>query len=253
LISERTFESCTWNSTVLRLNLAHKRPLLIIDEAQNLSLEALEEIRLLSNFETDTEKLLQIVLVGQPELRAKLQQSELRQLAQRISVSHHLSPINQEEIQGYIQHRLLVAGGQQTQLFTPQAVEQICQFSQGIPRLINVICDAALLAGYVEEEPQLNEEHIAMAVSHLGLQQATGNNEGQGQFLSAEQAPWSKTVRQLQDVCRLMEELYEKYTAQQGEVVANVERLSWLENRLTALEACLTRKLAELETRARQF
>ena len=77
----------------------------------------------------------------------------------------------------------------------------------------NVICDAALLAGYVEEEPQLNEEHIAMAVSHLGLQQATGNNEGQGQFLSAEQAPWSKTVRQLQDVCRLMEELYEKYTA----------------------------------------
>jgi general secretion pathway protein A len=223
----------------------HKPALLIIDEAQNLSLEALEEIRLLSNLETDSETLLQIILVGQPELRTKLQLRQLRQLAQRISVSYHLSALNQEETHGYVQHRLQVAGGGQTQLFTPEAIASIYQFSQGIPRLINVICDAALLAGYVDEAWQFNAEHIATVICDLGLQEATPEAEAPAISLAPSCQQRDKVVQQFADLCRRMEELYDKYTAQHAELVAKVEKLAWLEEKLTALDACFMRKLTE--------
>lgn len=121
---------------------------LILDEAQNLKPSLLEQVRLLSNLETEKEKLLQIVLVGQPELREKLVSRELAQLRQRIAIRYHILPLDRDEVEGYICHRLNVAGADNRNFFEKDAMEVIFRFSRGIPRLINIICDKALLAGY---------------------------------------------------------------------------------------------------------
>ncbi len=128
------------------------RVVLIIDEAQNLSVEALEQIRLLTNLETATQKLLQILLLGQPELREQLARPELRQLAQRVTARYHLTPLNVEETQAYVRHRLAVAGAVRP-LFSLLALRYLHWRSGGVPRLINVIADRALVAGYVAECP----------------------------------------------------------------------------------------------------
>ncbi len=120
----------------------------IIDECQSLNVRQLEQIRLLSNLETEKEKLLQIILVGQPELGEKLKSPALRQLTQRVSVHYHILPLQKEEIQQYINHRLKVAGADPKLQFTPQAIEAIYDISKGTPRVINIICDRALLAGF---------------------------------------------------------------------------------------------------------
>lgn len=124
---------------------------LILDEAQNLRPHTLEAIRLLSNLETDKEKLFQIVLVGQPELRRKLSSPSLRQLRQRIGVRFHINPLEKDEIDKYIYHRLQVAGSSGVIRFSEEAVDKIFGYSGGIPRLINVVCDKALLTGFVLE------------------------------------------------------------------------------------------------------
>jgi general secretion pathway protein A len=124
---------------------------LIIDEAQNLKTSILEEIRMLSNLETDKEKLFQIILVGQPELRNKLNSPELKQLRQRISVRFHITPLESDEIEKYIYHRLTVAGSTGRIAFLPEAIDCIYRFSGGIPRIINTVCDKSLLAAYVAE------------------------------------------------------------------------------------------------------
>lgn len=124
---------------------------LIIDEAQNLSSAVLEQVRLLANLETHKEKLLQIALVGQPELREKLEDPSLCQLRQRIGVRYHIYPLEKEEIGPYIDHRLHVAGSNGRILFSPKAIDLIYHYSKGIPRLINMVCDKCLLAGYVYE------------------------------------------------------------------------------------------------------
>ena len=123
----------------------------IIDECQNLNIRQLEQIRLLSNLETEKEKLLQIILVGQPELGEKLKNPALRQLTQRVTVRYHILPLQKKEIGDYIQHRLKVAGGDPKLHFTPQAIETIFAISQGTPRVINILCDRALLAGFSRE------------------------------------------------------------------------------------------------------
>jgi general secretion pathway protein A len=123
---------------------------LLIDEAQDLSSEVLEQIRLISNLETDTEKLIQIVLMGQSELQEMLSRRELRQLAQRVTAQYHLSPLSRPETEDYVAHRLRVAGGEGKVSFTPGALAAVHQRSGGVPRLINLICDRALLAGYVQ-------------------------------------------------------------------------------------------------------
>ena len=123
---------------------------LLIDEAQDLSSEVLEQIRLISNLETDTEKLIQIVLMGQSELQEMLSRRELRQLAQRMTAQYHLSPLSRPETEDYVAHRLRVAGGEGKVSFTPGALAVVHQRSGGVPRLINLICDRALLAGYVQ-------------------------------------------------------------------------------------------------------
>ena len=144
-----------------------QNPVLIIDEAQNLSVQTLEAVRLLSNFETDRAKLVQILLVGQPELRRKLDSPELRQLKQRIGLRHHIGPLALEEVQPYIQHRLRIAGAPDVRLFTDSAVERIATYSTGIPRVINIVCDYCLLSGYADQKRRLDAGAAAEAIDYL--------------------------------------------------------------------------------------
>jgi general secretion pathway protein A len=143
------------------------QPLLIIDEAQNLTLETLEEIRMLSNLEASDCKLLQIILVGQPELRSLLAKPELRQLRQRISIQCNLQPLNRQEVEDYILHRLQVAGNRDALHFEPKALDLIFMYCCGIPRLVNIICDFILLAAYAEEVRDVDEEMIYDIVGDL--------------------------------------------------------------------------------------
>ncbi len=132
----------------------------IIDECQNLNIRQLEQIRLLSNLETEKQKLLQIILVGQPELCDKLKNPALRQLNQRITVRYHILPLGKDEITHYISHRLKIAGANPKLVFTPKAIDAIYTHSQGTPRLINIICDRALLAGFVKETFTIDDQII---------------------------------------------------------------------------------------------
>lgn len=143
--------------------------LLIVDEAQNLSAEMLEEIRLLSNLETATSKLLQIMLVGQPELEEKLRQPELRQLRQRIVLRFRLRPFQTPETAGYIEERLRLAGYTGKGLFRRSAIERLQAVSGGIPRLINVLCDGALLTGYSRGLATVDGSVIEEVAGDLGL------------------------------------------------------------------------------------
>jgi general secretion pathway protein A len=122
---------------------------LLIDEAQDLAPDVLEQIRLISNLETDTEKLIHIVLMGQSELHDMLRRHDLRQLAQRVTARYHLSPLSRDEVSEYIRHRLVVAGGDGKVTFTPAALRSVHRLSRGVPRLVNLICDRSLLGGYV--------------------------------------------------------------------------------------------------------
>ncbi len=140
---------------------------LIVDEAQNLRANLLEEIRLLSNLETEKEKLIQIVLVGQPELQKKLDKTSLRQLKQRIGVRYHMLPLDKDEVSLYIQHRLKVAGSIGGIEFGEGAIDEIYNYSYGTPRLINILCDKALLLGYVLEAKTIDEGIIKKSVSEI--------------------------------------------------------------------------------------
>ncbi|OAQ20534.1 XrtA/PEP-CTERM system-associated ATPase [Thermosulfurimonas dismutans] len=148
------------NEFLLKEYAFRRRVILIVDEAQNLSLQTLEEIRLISNLETEKEPLWQIILVGQPELRRKLQHPSLKQLIQRVTVYCHLEPLNREEVAEYIRHRLRVAGARDLDLFTEDAVEAIYRYSRGIPRLINILCDTALVYGFADELPRIDRKVI---------------------------------------------------------------------------------------------
>ena len=144
------------NRFLVEQNDAGNPVVLILDEAQNLSLKALEEIRLISNMETDARKLVQIMLLGQPELRDKINRPELEQLRQRVSLRYHLRSLNRKEVRLYIEHRLRIAGDEGQVKFTKGAVDSAYEFSKGIPRLINVVCDQALLTGYLRETRKLH-------------------------------------------------------------------------------------------------
>ena len=144
------------NRFLLRKNQEKRRVLLIIDEAQNLSESTLEQVRLLSNLETASQKLIQILLLGQPELDRKLDSPELRQLRQRISVRWGLNPLTAKETREYVRHRVHVAAGAERDLFSAAALRAIYKRTQGVPRLVNVLCDRVLLAGYVARAPQIS-------------------------------------------------------------------------------------------------
>jgi general secretion pathway protein A len=151
---------------LLETHARGRRVVLIVDEAQNLSTQTLEQVRLLTNLETATTKLLQIILIGQPELRALLEQPELRQLAQRITGRYHLDPLSPQESAGYVRHRLRVAGAT-AEVFTPSALREIQRLSHGIPRVINVICDRALLGAFTQEEHRVGGALVRQAASEV--------------------------------------------------------------------------------------
>jgi len=155
------------NDFLLQESAAGNNVVLLIDEAQNLSLKQLEQVRLLSNLETEKCKLLQIVLVGQPELLDKLRSPSLRQLNQRISVRYHILPLDKDEVQEYIKHRLHVAGAKSKIEFNPDALEEIFHYTGGTPRLINILCDRALLAGFVVETQVITSEIIKKCIEEL--------------------------------------------------------------------------------------
>jgi general secretion pathway protein A len=148
------------NNFLLRESTAGNNLVLIIDEAQNLKPNLLEQIRLLSNLETQKDKLLQVILVGQPELNTRLNLYDLRQLRQRIMVRYHITPLDNDEIKNYIGYRLKIAKAEselESRIeFTDEAIEIISHFSGGTPRLINMICDRALLAGFVSETNRID-------------------------------------------------------------------------------------------------
>jgi type II secretory pathway predicted ATPase ExeA len=139
---------------------AAKKPVvLIIDEAQNMGVRGLEEVRMLSNVNAQKDYLLHLILVGQPELQELLKKPELRQLTQRVSVAYNLTPFNLEEVTAYIAHRITVAGGN-PEIFTPAAVRLIAAGSDGIPRLVNTLCDLALVYGFSEERSTIDADTV---------------------------------------------------------------------------------------------
>jgi general secretion pathway protein A len=144
---------------LLRAHSHGKRVVLVVDEAQNLAPEVLEQVRLLTNLETNTQKLLQIILIGQPELRDLLDRNELRQLAQRITGRYHLCPLTVEETVAYVRHRLRVAGAT-ADIFTPAALREAHRLSHGVPRLINVLCDRALLGAYTQDRHEVGASFV---------------------------------------------------------------------------------------------
>jgi general secretion pathway protein A len=154
------------NRRLLGAHAEGRRIIVLVDEAQNLSIDVLEQVRLLTNLETPTQKLLQIILIGQPELRELLDRTELRQLAQRITGRYHLKPLAREETKGYVRHRLRVAGATQ-EIFTPGALMELHRVSQGIPRVINVACDRALLGAYTQEAKKITASLVRRAAGEV--------------------------------------------------------------------------------------
>jgi general secretion pathway protein A len=154
------------NRRLLSAHAEGRRIIVIVDEAQNLSAEVLEQVRLLTNLETPTQKLLQIILIGQPELRELLDRNELRQLAQRITGRYHLKPLSREETQGYVRHRLRVAGAA-GEIFTSGALREVHRLSAGIPRVINVSCDRALLGAYTRETRKVTAALVRRAAGEV--------------------------------------------------------------------------------------
>src|SRR6185312_12876694 len=157
------------NEFLLSLMPIKASAVLIIDEAQNLPLPVLEQIRILSNLETDKEKLLQIILVGQLNLQTLLRSPELRQLDQRVSIRYELKPLDEETVAAYVAHRLTIAGGNASVAFTSKALSLVHRISGGIPRLINLLCDRALLAGFSLKANRITPEMVQHAATSLEL------------------------------------------------------------------------------------
>lgn len=157
------------NDFLLRNFAAGKTAVLVIDEAQNLSHGVLEQIRMLSNLETETEKLIQIILIGQPELSNTLMLPALRQLNERITVRYDLKPLSSPEVREYIQHRLMVAQGPGSLQFTKGAFNLIYTFTEGIPRRINALCDRALLIAYTKNVSKIDRKIVKLAVHDIGI------------------------------------------------------------------------------------
>jgi general secretion pathway protein A len=161
-----------FNQFLLASHARGEQVVLVVDEAQNLGPKALEELRLLSNLQTDKEPLLQVILVGQPGLRDRLKHPSLQQLAQRVAIHYHLSPLDQDETKKYIQFRLARAGG--SGIFSASALDKLYEYTQGVPRRINVWCDLALVAGFAEDRHELDAEFIDLVIAAQG-----GSLEGQ--------------------------------------------------------------------------
>ena len=152
-----------------------KKVVLIVDEAQNLSLKVLEEIRMLSNIETHKEKVLRIILAGQPEMREKLDSPKLKQLAQRVRLRFHLGALDKQDTRAYINHRLKVAGAASDKLIAEDALDVIYRYTGGVPRLINTLCDTALLCAFADSKPSATVDDVMVAVTELDWEEHESN------------------------------------------------------------------------------
>jgi general secretion pathway protein A len=171
----RAARLAAFNQFLLSAHGRGEHVVLVVDEAQNLGPKALEELRLLSNLQTDKEPLLQVILVGQPGLRKRLQHPTLRQLAQRVAIHYHLSPLNLDETKEYIRFRLARAGG--SGIFTTSALDKLYEYTQGVPRRINAWCDLALVAGFAEGRHEIDGEFIDLVISAQGGSLEGGESE----------------------------------------------------------------------------
>jgi type II secretory pathway predicted ATPase ExeA len=167
-----------FNQFLLNAYARSERVVLLVDEAQNLGPKALEELRLLSNLQTEKEPLLQVILVGQPGLRERLKHPSLRQLAQRVAIHYHLRPLDEDETKEYIQFRLARAGG--SGIFTSSALDKLYNYTQGVPRRINAWCDLALVAGFAEGRHEIDGEFIDLVITAQGgsLEDIEGDSSG---------------------------------------------------------------------------
>ena len=218
------------NDYLLAEHAAGRQSMIIIDEAQNLTEDALEEIRLLSNLEADSFKLVQIILVGQPELKQIIARPSLRQLRQRISISCHLNPLNHEEIEEYILHRLGTVGKRDCVSFAEGVFDEIFRFSGGIPRLINLLCDYLLLTAFVEETRTIDMDMVHDAVNELSFEdEQRADTEVTTATSPAEGVPPARRINtgsSLDDRVSRIEENYAKLSAIRTENEAIIERLS---------------------------
>lgn len=191
------------NQWLLERYRAGETALLIVDEAQNLSLEVLEEIRLLTNLETATGKLLQIVLSGQPELETLINQTALRQLRQRITLRCRMVPLSLEETQGYISERLRIAGAEGEPVFNSDAIEVVFRYSRGIPRVINLLCDHSLITAYAEAQKPVLAGTVEAVAREFEL------DDQQGAALSSREAvvPPSQLVGSFQNLGQIMDRM----------------------------------------------
>jgi putative secretion ATPase (PEP-CTERM system associated) len=218
------------NDFLLEESSAGRQVIIIIDEAQNLTEEALEEIRLLSNLEADNFKLVQIILVGQPELKQIIARPSLRQLRQRISISCHLNPLNREEIEEYILHRLGTVGKRDCVIFEEGVFDAIFKFSGGIPRLINLICDFLMLSAFVEETRDIDMDMVHDAINELSFEEELPESaEERAATASAERVPQARRIitgSSLDDRVSRIEENYAKLSSARSQNEAIIERLS---------------------------
>ena len=222
-----------------------RRSLLIIDEAQNLPIDALEEIRMLSNFQVKNHSLIQILLVGQPELRARMRDPRCLQISQRIAVNYHITALNLEETRAYITYRLRRSGGN-AELFTPDAMEMVYRLSRGIPRSINLTCDSALIYGFAEEVRIIDSAVVTKAAKQLDLMglvrmdhavgaaeaaaPSPGQGNGDGRLIAQSIGDMEKSLAAFMNDLR--EEL-RKFGEQANSMNSTAERLSeLLEKRL---------------------
>ncbi len=169
-----------------------KKVVLIVDEAQNLSRKVLEEIRMLSGIETHKEKVLRIILAGQPELKDTLDSPSLKQLVQRIRLRFHLGPLDESELHEYVDHRLRIAGSESGALFGEDCYGLIHRFAGGIPRLINTLCDTALLCAFADEKPQVDLDSLNAAIDELGWKEHESNT---GKFAAIQALPQQDNSR----------------------------------------------------------
>ncbi len=175
--AEKTVLLTRFYNYLLECYAKRERVILIIDEAQNLPEKSLEEIRMLSNLESEKEHLIQMILVGQPQLKDKLRRKSLEQFVQRVTVYCHLHALDKAQVENYIRHRLIVAGAQDLGIFDPEAVDAIFKHSQGIPRLINILCDSALVYGYADDVRVIGRDLIDSVARARNLEERAESHD----------------------------------------------------------------------------
>jgi general secretion pathway protein A len=226
------------------------QPVLIIDEAQNLTPDLLEETRMLSNLETNTSKLLQIILVGQPELRKTLAQPEMRQLRQRISINYHLFPMTRAEMEEYIFHRLEVAGNREAISFPDGALDIIHHYSRGIPRLMNIICDFLMLSAYVDETREVSVEMVKEIVGDLELENRYWDDEAPVASLPAREDKLGEIIDRIEkledDASRALAASIEREEKHSRDLSSHEEKLRVISEEIQSLKDGLSEMISKL-------